>query len=112
MVETIIGSLILMFVSSLGFIAYKHPEYFMKRLYLLIYAISTIIVTGLVIWNAVLSVSKNELTSIIQKNNIYMAKKIIDASKINSTNTTISYLSLMAYMLILLFIPAGLKDKN
>ena len=112
MVETIITSLILMLVSSLGFIAYKHPDYFTKKLYLLIFAVATIIVVCITIWNIALTVARISLIGIMQIDKINAAEKIINELQINQIITSITFMALMVYLIILLFIATGLKDRK
>lgn len=112
MLATIISSLVIMFISSLAYIAYKHPNYFLKKLYLPLLITSSIVLIFIIIWNIALSVAKNTLIELIPIEKVESASNLIISLEINWMVLVISYFALNIYFILLLIITSGLNSKN
>ncbi len=77
--ENLYISLVLMFVSAITFIAYKHPRLYDKRLFWIFFVASSVVYLGATFFDGGIEYAFNSLKEFIPPEKIIEAKKVTES---------------------------------
>lgn len=109
--EALLSTLALAAVSSITFIAYKHPAAY-RRLYMPIFALITIAVCGLLGWEAGNAAGFEAAIKFVPKEQVAAATVAASAFRVSPGMVTLGFLLSGAYLAFLLNLPHILSEKN
>lgn len=111
MSDTIISSVILMAISGLTFIAYKHPDAYSK-MYKYLFAFHIVVFMSINAWNLGVTITATKLNSLIPADKSAIALKISDGLQTSLPWTFILNFAIMGYLLFLSLLPLLIKKKD
>ena len=103
MLNTIIPSLVVLSVSGITFIAYKHPNAYQKMFkYLMI--IASIVYLGFILWSVAVRYTEIAVLEIVPLDSQNAIKSAVSALKFRYLNVSIIFFCSSLYLLILTFL--------
>lgn len=109
MIEAIIASLFVAFISSLAWLAYKHPIGY-RKIFPALYLIPTIIFWAMFIYDLGIMRAASFVSDIKDKSTITF--KMINDNHITSGTVLIFFVAFSLYAIVLRYLPNILKDDD